>query len=109
MCSHPEIRTTCNIQVIDMGVSNYSIIMGRDWQAWTKGYYSMDGTNIIIPQGPKNIIVYREEIIVSYIENIPQPLVNHMEDDLDIYSIFTKEQIDVASSRIPLEDFQEIW
>ena len=32
MCSHPEIKTNCNIQVIDMGVSNYSIILGRDWQ-----------------------------------------------------------------------------
>ncbi len=30
MCSHPEIRTTCNIQVIDMGVENYSIILGCD-------------------------------------------------------------------------------
>ena len=28
MCSHLEIRTTCNIQVIDMGVRNYSIILG---------------------------------------------------------------------------------
>jgi hypothetical protein len=30
LCVHPEIRTTLNIQVIDMPVSNYSIILGRD-------------------------------------------------------------------------------
>jgi hypothetical protein len=29
LCAHIEIRTTCNIQVIDMLVSNYSIILGR--------------------------------------------------------------------------------
>jgi hypothetical protein len=28
LCAHPEILTTCNIQVIDMFVSNYSIILG---------------------------------------------------------------------------------
>jgi hypothetical protein len=31
LCAHPEIRKTLNIQVIDMPVSNYSIILGRDW------------------------------------------------------------------------------
>jgi len=31
LCDHPNIRTTCNIQVIDMLVSNYSIILGRYW------------------------------------------------------------------------------
>jgi hypothetical protein len=30
LCAHPEIRTTINIQVIDMPVINYSIILGRD-------------------------------------------------------------------------------
>jgi hypothetical protein len=30
LCAHLEIRTTLNIQVIDMQVSNYSIILGRD-------------------------------------------------------------------------------
>ena len=30
LCAHPEIRTTLNIQVIDMPISNYSIILGRD-------------------------------------------------------------------------------
>jgi hypothetical protein len=31
LCTHPEIRMTLNIQVIDMPVSNYSIISGRYW------------------------------------------------------------------------------
>jgi hypothetical protein len=31
LCAHLEIRTTCNIQMIDMRVSNYSIILGRVW------------------------------------------------------------------------------
>jgi hypothetical protein len=30
LCAHPEIRTTLNIQVNDMLVRNYSIILGRD-------------------------------------------------------------------------------
>jgi hypothetical protein len=30
LCMHPEIRTTLNIKVIDMPISNYSIILGRD-------------------------------------------------------------------------------
>jgi hypothetical protein len=94
MCSHPEICTMCNIQVMDMGVRNYSIILGRDWQALTGGYYSMDGTHIIILRGPKNIIIYREECIVPYIQNLPQPLVNFIESDLGIYSIFLEDEVE---------------
>ena len=30
LCEHPEIRTTLTIQVIDMPIRNYSIILGRD-------------------------------------------------------------------------------
>jgi hypothetical protein len=30
LCAHLEICATCNIQVIDMSVSNYSIILGQD-------------------------------------------------------------------------------
>jgi hypothetical protein len=30
LCAHPEIRMTLSIQVIDMPVRNYSIILGRD-------------------------------------------------------------------------------
>jgi hypothetical protein len=43
LCAHPEIRTTLNIQVIDMPVSNYSIILGRDWKDLMGGYLSLDG------------------------------------------------------------------
>ena len=32
LCAHPEIRKTLNILVIDMLVSNYWIILGRDWE-----------------------------------------------------------------------------
>jgi hypothetical protein len=31
LCAHPKIRTTLSIQMIDILVSNYSIILGRDW------------------------------------------------------------------------------
>ena len=41
LCAQPEIRTTLNIQVIDMPIRNYSIILGRDWQALTSGYLSL--------------------------------------------------------------------
>jgi len=30
LCAHPKIRTTLSIQVIDMSVRNYCIILGRD-------------------------------------------------------------------------------
>jgi hypothetical protein len=49
LCTHPEIRTTLNIQVIDMPVSNYSIILGRYWQALTGGYLSLDETHLSVP------------------------------------------------------------
>jgi hypothetical protein len=32
LCAHPEIRTTLNIPVIDIPVSDYSIMLERDWQ-----------------------------------------------------------------------------
>jgi hypothetical protein len=60
LCAHPEIRTTLNIQVIDMLISNYSIILGRDWKALTGGYLSLDGTHMSIAKNGKNIIVLRE-------------------------------------------------
>jgi hypothetical protein len=55
LCTHPEICTTCNIQVIDIPVSNYSIILGQHWQALTGGYMSMDGTHMSLPKEGKNI------------------------------------------------------
>ena len=55
LCGHLQIRTTLNIQVIDMPVSNYSIILGRDWQALTGGYLSLDGTHLSIPRNGKTL------------------------------------------------------
>jgi hypothetical protein len=37
LCTHPKTRTTLNIQVIDIPVSNYSIILGKDWKALMGG------------------------------------------------------------------------
>jgi hypothetical protein len=48
LCAHPEIRTTLSIQVIDMPISNYSIILGRDWQALTGKYLSLDETHLLM-------------------------------------------------------------
>ena len=84
LCTHPEIRTTLNIQVIDMTVRNYSIILGRDWQAITSEYLSLDGTHLSIPWNGKNIIVLREGIIPPYIESVPQFTVNYIEEDLGV-------------------------
>ena len=69
--THPKIRTTLNIQVIDMLVSNYSIILGRDWKALAGGYLSLDGTHLSVPWNGKKIIVLREGRISTYIESIP--------------------------------------
>jgi hypothetical protein len=73
LCAHPKIRTTLNIQVIDMPVNNYSILLGRDWKALTGGYLSLDGTHLFVPMNEKNIIVLREGRILPYIESVPQP------------------------------------
>jgi hypothetical protein len=91
LCAHPEIRTTLNIQVIDMHVRNYSIILGRDWQALTSGYLSLDETHLSIPRNGKNIRVLREGIISPYIENVPQSSLNYVEEDLGVYFIFAEE------------------
>jgi hypothetical protein len=84
LCAHPEIRTTLSIQVIDMPVRNYSIILGRDWKALTGGYLSLDGTHLSFPQNGKNIIVLREGRISPCIENVPQPNVKYIEEDLGV-------------------------
>jgi hypothetical protein len=49
-----------------MGVRNYSIIIGRDWQALMGGYYSMDGSHFIIPKGPKTLLYI--------VKNVPFPI-----------------------------------
>jgi hypothetical protein len=72
LSAHPEIRTTLNIQVIDMLVRNYSIILGRDWQALIGGYLSLDGMHLFVPRNGKNIVVLREGRISPYIESVPQ-------------------------------------
>jgi hypothetical protein len=91
LCAHPEIRTTCNIQVIDMPIRNYSIILGRDWKDLTGGYISLDGTHMSLPKNGKNIIVLHEGRISPYIERVPQPHVNFIEEDIGVYSIFLEE------------------
>jgi ribonuclease HI len=82
-----------------MPVSNYSIILGRDWKYLTGGYLSLDGTHLSVPQYGKKIIVLRQGRISPYIESVPQPNVNYIEEDLGVYSIFAEED------NIPLENF----
>ena len=103
LCAHLEIRTTLNIQVIDIPINNYSIILGRDWQALTGGYLSLDGTHLFVPQNGKNIIVLREGRISPYIESVPQPNVNYIEEDLGVYSIFVEED-NIPLEQIDLDD-----
>jgi ribonuclease HI len=103
LCVHPKIRTTLNIQVIIMTVRNYSIILGRDWQDLTGGYLSLDGTHLFVPQNGKNIIVLREGRISPYIESVPQPNVNYIEEDLGVYSMFSNED-NTTLEQIDLEN-----
>jgi ribonuclease HI len=103
LLAHREIRTTLNIQVIDMPVRNYSIILGRDCKDLTGGYLSLDGTNLFIPRNGKNIIVLTEGRISPYIESIPQPNVNYVEEDLGVYSIFVEED-NIPLEQIDLDD-----
>jgi hypothetical protein len=102
-CMHPKIRTTLNIQVINMSVSNYSIILGRDWQDLIGGYLSLDRTHLSVPRNGKNIIFLREGRISPYIESVPQPNANYIENDLGVYSIFADED-NTTLEQIELED-----
>jgi hypothetical protein len=103
LCAHPEIRTNLNIQVIDMSMSNYSIILGRDWKALIGGYLSLNGTHLSVPRNGKNIAVLMEGKISPYIESIPHPNVNYIEEDLGVYSIFVDED-NTTLEQIDLED-----
>jgi hypothetical protein len=106
LCAHLEIRTTLNIQVIDIPIRNYSIILGRDWQALMGGYLSIDGTHLSVPRNGKNIIILREGRISPYIESVLQFSVNCIEEDLGMYSIFVEED------NIPLEIidlYDDMW
>jgi ribonuclease HI len=86
-----------------MPVSNYSIILGRDWKSLTGGYLSLDETHLSIPQNGKNIIVLTVGRISPYIESVPQPNVNYIEEDLGVYSIFADED-NTTLEQIDLED-----
>jgi hypothetical protein len=57
----------------------------------TGGYLSLDETHLSIPWNGKNIIVLRKGRILPYIEIIPHPNVNYIEEDLGVYSIFADE------------------
>jgi hypothetical protein len=74
-----------------MSLSNYSIILGRYWKDFKGGYLSLEGTHLYVPWNGKNIIVLREGIMSPYIESIPQPNVNYIEEDQEVYSIFANE------------------
>jgi hypothetical protein len=86
-----------------MPVSNYSIILGRYWKALIGGYLSLDGTHLFIPRNGKTIIVLREGIISPYIERVPQPNVNYVDEDLGVHSIFADEE-NTTLEQIDLED-----
>ena len=103
LCAHLEIRTTLSIQVIDMPVIKYSIILGRDWKYLMGGYLSLDETHLPIPWNGKNIIVLREGRISPYIESVPRPNVNCIEEDLGVYSIFVEED-NIPLEQIDLDD-----
>jgi ribonuclease HI len=90
-----------------MPVSNYSIILGRDWQDLTGGYLSLDGSHLSIPINGKNIIVLREGRISPYIEKVPQSNVNFIEEDMGVYSIFNDE--DDTSLEQPYDYEDSMW
>jgi hypothetical protein len=54
----------------------------------------------------KNIIVLREGRISPYVESVPQPNVNYIEEDLGVYSIFYDEE-NTTLEQIDLDD--EMW
>jgi hypothetical protein len=83
--------TTCNIQVIDMPINNYSIILGRYWKALTSGYISLDATHMSLPQNGKNIIFLQEGRISPYIERVSELHVNYIDEDINVYTIFLEE------------------
>jgi hypothetical protein len=67
------------------------------------GYLSLDGTHLSISQNGKNIIALREGRISHYIEHVPQPNVNYIEEDLGVYSIFAEED-NIPLEQIDLDD-----
>jgi hypothetical protein len=69
----------------------------------TGGYLSLNGTHLSVTRNGKNIIVLREGRISPYIESIPQPNLNYIEEDLGVYSIFVNED-NTTLEQIGLED-----
>jgi hypothetical protein len=65
-----------------MLISNYLIILGRDWKDLMGGYLSLDETHLSIPQNGKNIIFLRVGRISPYIKSVPHPNVNYIEEYL---------------------------
>jgi hypothetical protein len=70
----------------------------------TCGYLSLDGTHLFVPRNGKNIIFIKEGRISPYIESVPHPNVNHIEEDLGVYSIFADEE-KTTLEQIDLEDW----
>jgi ribonuclease HI len=56
-----------------------------------------------IPRNGKNIIVLREGRISPYIEMVPRPNVNYIEEDIGMYSIFVEED-KTTLEQIDLDD-----
>ena len=48
----------------------------------------MNDTHMIVPKGPKNIIMYQEDQIPPYIESLIEPYINYIEPKFGICSIF---------------------
>jgi hypothetical protein len=65
-----------------MSLSNYLIIIGRDWKYLMGGYLLLDKTHLFIPRNGKNITFLIEGRISPYIESVPQHNVNYVEEDL---------------------------
>jgi len=57
LCAHPEVKPTCNFLVADMGVGNFSMILGCKWKYLTGGYLSLDGSHVTISHNRKQIII----------------------------------------------------
>lgn len=46
---------------------------------------------------------------MPYIDNLSQPSVNYIEDDLGIYSIFAEGETDSINNLNPPQDPKETW
>jgi len=69
----------------------------------------MDDSHIIVPKGPKNIIIYREERIVPYIESPTQSTVNYVETNLGVYSIFDENDMHEFERKPTIQPNNDMW